>query len=147
MIRFQVRWLALVSAITPVLALTTPKCVLARDLDDADRNALIFGKPQSGRIIVDNLKAVCSHLASTLRSADREQRTLVFTNLEANVFHTYVCKGPCDLLQLNNSLVDCRVSVGIKGCRMYGAVYRGEVFQFSVDPYGTVLETDCDLTK
>jgi hypothetical protein len=130
-----------------VLAALAPHSGLARDLDDSDRNALIFGQPQSGRIIVDDLKKTCTHLASALRAADREQRTLVFTNVEANAFHTYVCKGPCDMLQQNNATVECRQTIGVKGCRIYGAVYRGEVFQFSIDPAGTVLETDCDLKK
>jgi hypothetical protein len=115
--------------------------------NERQRNAIIFGSPQSGRIIVDDLKRTCPHLAATLKSAAFDRRTLVFTNLEATAFHSYVCKGPCDRVQQNNSVVECRKSIGISGCRIYGAVFRGEVFQFSFDPAGTDLKTACDLKR
>lgn len=132
--------IALLISITATTAVMQPNLALSQDLDNPERNALIYGKPLSGRIIVSDLKKTCDHLAATLKTADQKQRVLLFTDLDASAFATHVCNETCDQLELNNSLVACRDEKNIKGCRIYGALYQNEVFQFSVDQNGTVLE-------
>jgi hypothetical protein len=138
---------ALLIAITATTAVMQSNLALSQDLNNPERNALIYGKPLSGRIIVSDLRKTCDHLTATLKTADRNQRVLLFTNLDASTFATHVCNETCDQLELNNSLVACRDDKNIKGCRIYGALYQDEIFQFSVDQHGTVLEKQCGLKK
>jgi hypothetical protein len=136
-----------VAALVLLSGLTFVSPAVALDLDDPERNATIYGTPGGGRILVDNLKKACPHLQSVLLTAAPEQRTLVLANQTLDAFHTYVCDGYCDLRQLNLALQDCRDGKGIARCVIYGAVFKKEFYQFSVDPFGTDLEQSCKLDK
>jgi hypothetical protein len=114
-----------------------------QELNDEQKSELVFGKSVSmGLVLVVNLRTACVHAYDIAASANPETRTLVLADTSMTAFATESCIGVCDKLQLNNIVARCRQS-GIKRCVVYGAVFDGHVYSFSIDPTGFNLEKDC----
>jgi hypothetical protein len=130
-----------------MVTLSGTAVVRATDLDDPARFARIFGRPTSGRALVTGLKNACGHVAQVFASADPRERTLLFSDRSMTKFHHSTCNGPCDIVQTSNAVVACRQTRLIEGCVIYGAIFEGDVFQFSIDPNGTDLAKVCALPR
>lgn len=114
-----------------------------QDLSDEQKSELIFGKDVSmGQVLVENIRNACGHAYDFAASGDPKTRTLLLADRKMAAFATEACTGVCDMLQVNNIVARCRQS-GIKGCVIYGAVFDGHVYSFSIDPTGFNLEKDC----
>lgn len=108
---------------------------MAETVVDESAARAAMGMRGSGQFLIVDAEKACSFVEPIFRSADPQDRILIFSDTDVALLGQGNCDGECDDVTLNRLMTTCQQETG-GICAPVAGIHDGKLYDLSVDATG-----------